>query len=298
MLMKNFRRNFSAVDVHFAGAKCIRHRPRGDAERAQASSTPKTIVFDLDGVVYRGAAGIPGVAAEITRLQKKVRVLFLTNNATKSRQDYVSLLLHLGIKAKEDEIMTSSFGVAKYIAENFGKKRKVFAIGEQGLFVELEQEAGAEFAGKNAEIVVVGLDRKFDYGKLDKALRNMLGGAKFILANSDSTYPLENRLAPGTGAIGAAISYACGKAPDIVIGKPSTYLIEKLLAMHAALADESVFVGDRLEIDMRMANKAGMKSILVLTGVSKKEEVASAPASDKPGIVLASAAEVGKALGI
>ena len=225
-------------------------------------------------------------------------MLFLTNNATKSRHDYVSLLLSLGIKAKEDEIMTSSFGAASYIAENYGKKRKVFAIGEQGLLKELKQEAEAEFVEKDADIVAVGLDRKFEYAKLNLALQNILGGAKFVLANSDSTYPVENGLAPGSGAIGAAISYASGRRPDIVIGKPSTYLIEKLLAMHGAKAGETVFVGDRLDIDMKMANRMKMGSVLVLTGVSRKEEVASAPASDKPGIVLPSAAGVGKALGI
>lgn len=259
---------------------------------------PKTVVFDLDGVVYRGAAGIPGVAAEITRLQKKVQVLFLTNNATKSRQDYVQYLGKFGIKAKQDEIMTSSFGAAHYIAENFGKGKKIFVIGEGGLHDELAKEAGAVFAEENADFVVVGLDRHVTYAKLDAGLQNMLSGAKFVLANSDATFPTEQGLSPGSGSIGAALSYAAGKQPDIVIGKPSVYLIEKLLAMHGAKASESAFVGDRLDIDIRMANEMGMKSVLVLTGVATKKDVVNAPAPDKPQIVIRSAAETGKALGI
>jgi 4-nitrophenyl phosphatase len=258
----------------------------------------KTIVFDLDGVVYRGAAGIPGVAAEITRLQKIVQVLFLTNNATKSRQDYVQYLGKFGIKAEKKDIMTSSFGSAYYIAEKYGKGRKAFVIGESGLRDELKEEAGAVFVEENAEFVVVGLDRHLSYAKLDAGLQNIRSGAKFILANSDPTWPTEHGVSLGSGSIGAALSYAVGKQPDVTIGKPSVYLIEKLLAMHGAKASESAFVGDRLEIDMRMANRMGMKSVLVLTGVAKESEIAHAPASDKPDIVIKSAAEAGNALGI
>jgi len=126
----------------------------------------------------------------------------------------------------------------------------------------------------------------------------LLAGAKFILANADPTYPTENGLSPGSGAIAASLIYASGRKPDFVAGKPSAYLIEKLLEMHKIKPSEAAFVGDRMDIDIRMANKIGMKSVLVLTGVSKREEIAHAPASDKPDIVLESAVGVGKALKI
>ncbi|VVC02185.1 Haloacid dehalogenase-like hydrolase [uncultured archaeon] len=258
----------------------------------------KTVVFDLDGVVYRGATGIPGVAAEISRLQGKLQVLFLTNNATKSRQDYVEYLKKFGITAEKNDIMTSSFGSAHYISEKYGRGKKVHVIGESGLRDELKEEAGAVFAEENAEIVVVGLDRHLTYGKIDAGVKNILAGAKFILANSDPTYPTEDGLSLGSGSIGAALSYACGKPPDVIIGKPSLYLIEKLLQMRGAKAGEAAFVGDRLDIDMRMANEVGMKSVLVLTGVATEGDVKHAPAADQPAIVIKSAAEAGRALGI
>jgi 4-nitrophenyl phosphatase len=142
------------------------------------------VVFDLDGVVYKGATGIPGVSEEIARLQKKCKVLFLTNNATKSRQDYAAYLAKYGIAAKAGDVMTSSFGVAAYVSEKYGKGRKVYAIGESGLKLELEAEAEARFVDEGAEIVAVGLDREINYCKLDLGLKNLLSGAAFILANT------------------------------------------------------------------------------------------------------------------
>ncbi|MCX6769579.1 MAG: HAD-IIA family hydrolase [Candidatus Micrarchaeota archaeon] len=256
------------------------------------------IVFDLDGVVYLGAQGIPGVAGEIARLQKRTKVLFLTNNATKSRQSYVHHLARYGIKANKNDVMTASFGCAHYVKEKYGAGKRVFVIGEQGLHDELVKEAGAKIVEKNAEFVVVGLDRQVTYEKLDKGLHNLVTGAKFILANSDPTLPREHGASPGSGAIAAALIYASGKKPDAVIGKPSVYLIKKLLQMHKVKPREAVFVGDRLEIDIRMANEIGMKSVLVLTGVAKRSDVKRAPKSDKPGIVIESAAKVGKVIGI
>ncbi len=257
------------------------------------------IVFDLDGVVYKGAKGIPGVSSEISRLQKKAKVLFLTNNATKSRKDYLAHLQKFGIGAKLNDVMTSSFGVAHYISEKYGKGRKVFVVGEQGLKDELVLEAGAKITeGSGADIVACGLDRHISYAKLEAGLQNLTDGAAFILANNDPTWPTEHGVSPGSGAIAASLIYASGRQPDAIIGKPSNYLINKLLEMHKVKPSEAVFVGDRLEIDIRMANAAGMKSILVLSGIAKKSDVPNAPASDKPWMVLDSAAEVGEALGI
>jgi len=259
---------------------------------------PKAIVFDLDGVVYLGAHGIPGVAAEIARLQKKVPVLFLTNNATKSRLEYVRHLAAYGIGARAEDVMTASYGCARYIDEKYGKGKRVCLVGEQGFKDELEEEAGAKIVGRGAEIVACGLDRQITYEKLEAALRNLDAGAAFILANNDPTLPREFGASPGSGAIAAALICASGRKPDAVVGKPSVYLVRKLLQMHNIRARDSVFVGDRLEIDIRMANKAGMKSVLVLTGVAKRKDVARAPKSDRPWKIIKSAAEVGKVLGI
>lgn len=257
----------------------------------------KGIVFDMDGVLYRGENAIPGVAGEIARLQEKLQVLFFTNNATKSRKDYVSHLAIFGIAASEKDIMTSSFGVAHYVKEKFGLGKKVFVVGEQGMKDELLLEAKAKLVDKiGADIVVCGLDRQINYSKLEVGLRNLLSGAAFILANNDTNWIRKDGISPGTGSFGALLTFASGKKPDVIVGKPSTYLLDKLLEMHSLKASECAFVGDRLEIDIRMANNAGMKSVLVLTGIGTRKEAEGAPASDKPKIIIESAAEAGKAL--
>ncbi len=259
---------------------------------------PKAIVFDLDGVVYLGARGIPGVAAEIARLQKKMPVLFLTNNATKSRLEYVRHLAAYGISAKTDDVMTASYGCASYVLENYGRGNRVLVVGEQGLREELENEAGAALVERRAEIVACGLDRQITYAKLEAALRCLNAGAAFILANNDPTLPREFGASIGSGAIAASLIFASGRKPDVIVGKPSAYLIKKLLQIHKIKSRDAVFVGDRLEIDIRMANKAGMKSVLVLTGVAKRKDVLCAPKSDRPWKIIRSAADIGKALGI
>jgi 4-nitrophenyl phosphatase len=258
----------------------------------------KAVVFDLDGVVYRGAHGIPGVAAEIARLQKKMPVLFLTNNATKSRMEYVRHLARFGITAEPKDVMTSAFGCAHYVLEKFGKGKKVFVIGEAGLRYELEGEAMAELVEEGAEIVVCGLDREISYARLDAGLKQLVAKAKFILANSDPTYPTENGVSPGSGAIAASLIYASGRKPDVVIGKPGEYLPRKLLEMHGVKPRDAIFVGDRLDIDIRVANKLGMKSVLVLSGIAKKSDLKRVKRGDRPKLVLESAAGLGKALKI
>jgi 4-nitrophenyl phosphatase len=259
----------------------------------------KAVIFDMDGVIYRGNTAIPGVPEEIRRLQKKMKVLFLTNNATKSRQDFVRHLSLFGIKADRKDIMTSSYGTARYISDNYGKGKRIFLVGEEGMREELKVQAGAVLVeGAGAQFVVAGLDRNISYAKLESAVQNILSGAKFILANSDPTYPTEKGVSPGSGAIAASIIYAIGKQPDVIIGKPSTYLIDELLREHKLKPKDAVFIGDRLEIDIAMANKAGMKSILVLSGIAKRKDVKKARRGEKPKLILNSAAEVGKALGI
>ena len=209
--------------------------------------------------------------------RRKLPVLFLTNNATKSRLDYVRRLAKFGIRVKPSDVMTASYGCAHYIAEKYGRGRKVHYIGENGLRDELEAEAEAKLVSRGAEFLVMGLDRQVTYEKLDLGFCNLAEGAKFILANGDPTLPREEGFSLGSGAIAAALIYASGRKPDVVIGKPSVYLVEKLLSMHRIKPRDAAFVGDRLDIDMRMANKAGMESVLVLTGVAKRGDVSRAP---------------------
>jgi 4-nitrophenyl phosphatase len=230
----------------------------------------KGFVIDLDGVVYRGRELISDSKARIESIRKKSKVLFLTNNSTGTRADYVEKLKGFGINTSEKEIITSAYAAALYIKENY-KKPNVFVIGEEGLKSELSWQ-GIQTGWRGTNIVLVGLDRQFNYQKLSLALQSIQNGADFIATNTDSTLITESKTLPGGGSIVSAVQAACGKKP-IVIGKPSG-IIGKIVLDKLKLKPEDVlFLGDRLETDIAMGNKLGMKTALVLTGASKRGDI-------------------------
>jgi len=124
----------------------------------------------------------------------------------------------------------------------------------------------------SAEIVVVGLDRTLDYKKLSIGYRAIMKGAEFIATNTDATYPVEDGFLPGAGVMVAAIERCTGKKP-VVVGKPESYFAELVIKENSLDKEKIIFVGDRLETDIQFAKRSGIKSVLVLTGVSRKEDI-------------------------
>lgn len=243
----------------------------------------RCFVLDLDGVVYRGTKLVPNADRRIENLRKKGRVLFLTNNSTLTRAGYVAKLEGFGIPAVENEIITSGYASALYIKENY-KKPKVFAIGEDGLKRELEMQ-GIETGVTSCNIVLVGLDRNLNYTKIATAVNLIQNGADFLATNLDNTLVTEDGLLPGAGSIVSAVRVASEKEP-IVIGKPSHIMAGIILKKAGVAPQEILLIGDRIETDIAMGKKAGMKTALVLTGYAKQED---ADRSDiKPDYVLES----------
>jgi HAD superfamily hydrolase (TIGR01457 family) len=246
----------------------------------------RTFVFDLDGVVYRGNDPIPGAVATIKNLgQLGHQVYFFTNNATKSRTSFVEKLRKMNVITDEDHVMTSAYATALYLRDIGAVGKTVYPVGEYGLRQELT-DVGMTVVhdpiGKKVDYVVAGLDREFTYDKLNKAQQAILSGAEFIATNTDSTLPLEaGSLAPGGGSIVAAIQTAAGVIPT-VIGKPAMPAIQQLLKIAKAAPKETVMVGDRLETDILVGNRAGTITVFVLTGISTKEEMEAAPDEMKP----------------
>ncbi|MFA6665052.1 MAG: HAD-IIA family hydrolase [Armatimonadota bacterium] len=246
----------------------------------------RTFVFDLDGVVYRGNDPIPSAVATIKTLgQLGHQVYFFTNNATKSRTSFVEKLRNMNVITDEDHVMTSAYAAALYLNEQDAGGKTAYAVGEYGLKQELSHIGMTlvdDPIGKKVDYVVAGLDRGFTYDKLNKAQQAILSGAKFIATNTDSTLPLEaGALAPGGGSIVAAIQTAAGVEPT-VIGKPAMPAIQELLKIAKAAPKETVMVGDRLETDILVGNRAGTITVFVLTGISTKEEMEAAPLDMKP----------------
>jgi len=254
------------------------------------------LVFDMDGVIYRGNSPIEGAREVIEYLIKgDIPFVFLTNNSTRTPQMYREKLLSMGIDVPAERIVTSGLATRLYMKKHM-KPGKIFVIGGKGLHEEMERlgwgavslEECREGKWKDIEHVVVGLDPNLTYEKLKYGTLAIRNGATFIGTNPDTTYPAEEGLYPGAGAIIAALKASTGKEP-IIIGKPNEPAYEIVKAKLGPI-DEIWMMGDRLDTDIAFAKRFGMKAIMVLTGVSTLEDVERS--GIKPDLVLPSIKEL------
>lgn len=229
--------------------------------------------FDMDGVIYRGHAAIPGAAALIANLQaRRIPFLFLTNNATLTAAQFQAKLAAMDILVDEDAIFTSSLATAHWLAGQTGAR--VYVVGESGLREAIAQ-AGLEVVTdwRRAAWVAAGLDREATWHSLKDAALAIRAGARFVATNNDATLPTEEGELPGAGAIVAFLRTASGVEPTIV-GKPQVAMFEQALARCRVSAAATVMVGDRVETDIVGAQAAGLRTIGVLSGVSRADAFA------------------------
>jgi len=255
----------------------------------------RVVIFDLDGVIYRGRTPIPG-AGDVTRwlAANCYQVYYFTNNSTKTRESYVELLAGYDVATDTDHIVTSASLTADYFTDNDLLPATALIVGEGGLSDELRR-AGVKVVRRPGtrpiDYVVVGMDRKFTYRKLHEAQQAILNGAKFIATNRDATYPIEGNVIPGGGSIVAAVAAAAEREP-LLIGKPSPEA-GRLIAHHAGVQPhEALMIGDRLETDIEMGRRAGLLTCLVLTGISAIEDVEILPPTSRPHWVIESIAQL------
>jgi 4-nitrophenyl phosphatase len=230
----------------------------------------KCFVIDLDGVVYTGNTLVKNADKRIVNMRQKGRVFFVTNNASLHREEYVKKLHGFGIPVVKDEILTSAYVSAVYINTHYDNPQ-VFMIGEKGLRQELEEQ-DIKVCHRNCNLVLVGLDRGFNYDKLALALRYVEKGAPFLATNDDNALVTESGLLPGAGAIVSALRTASRKEP-IIIGKPSDIMADFILTKAGVKPEEVLLIGDRLDTEVVMGKNFGMKTALVLTGYTKQEDL-------------------------
>jgi len=257
----------------------------------------KAVILDLDGCVYRGRKPIEGAAEALDTLRDMgLKLLFLTNNATKTVEDYVAKLNAMGIRCLENEVLTSGYATSIYLADRYGRVR-VLPVGGEALERELSR-IGHEVLdwrrGGDPEFVVACLDFEFSYEKLKRACLAVFRGARFVATNTDPTLPVEDHLLPGAGSIVAAISKATGKRP-LVIGKPSRRIMDIALKRLGVDGSETVVVGDRLSTDVRAGKRIGAFTVLVLTGASSLADL-ERWRYGQPDLVLKSVSELPRAL--
>jgi 4-nitrophenyl phosphatase len=230
------------------------------------------LLVELDGVLYRGNAAIPGARDFIVWLHaRRISFRLVTNNATLTPGQYREKLAAMGIEASEDEFFTSSLATAAYLETQGAKGQTALVVGEDGLRQALE-DSGMQLVDSHAQWVVAGLDRTLTYQKLATASLALEAGAKFVGTNPDTSFPVEAGLVPGAGAILAALSATTGKEP-VVIGKPEPAMLELAMEHLGAGRQDTAMLGDRLDTDILAAQRVGIPSILVLTGVSTSAEL-------------------------
>lgn len=250
----------------------------------------KAVILDIDGVILLGKKQIAGAEEAIGKLRAMgYRIFFLSNNSSRSRRTLVEKLVDAGVTASIEESYPASYGTAVYVSEKYPKS-KSYVISGGGMQDEFRARGLEVVEDENAGVVAVGFDTGLTYQKLTAAFRAIMKGAVFIASNEDKTYPVEDGLKPGAGAIVAALEFSCGKKPK-VIGKPSTYMLKMIMKEHKLRKEELVVVGDRFDMDIAMAKKAGIKSVLVLSGVSSREDVGR-NGNAKPDLVLGSLSEL------
>lgn len=239
----------------------------------------RAFLLDIDGVLVRGGAAIPGATTALAALRKIGRILLLTNNSTKSRKGTADRLVAAGIAVEPEEVLPSSYVAAQFLRTRFGPVR-FWYIGESGIPEEMKAAGHVLVAPEEAEWVVVGMDRTLTYEKLALALQALVRGARLLATNEDATFPTPQGLVPGAGAVVGALR-GMGFAPEFVVGKPSPIAFQVALELVAARPEEVLMVGDRVETDIAGAAHLRMDTALVLTGVAKEEEAQKGPIRPK-----------------
>jgi 4-nitrophenyl phosphatase len=250
-------------------------------------------VIDMDGVLWAGRQPLPGLLPLFHALrQGQVRLILATNNSSLTPEQYVAKLAAMGVAVTVDEILTSAQATASYLRTRVGQGgARVFPIGEDGVLRALTA-TGFQICGlyeTPTDYVVVGMDRGLSWDKLATATLNIRAGAVFVGTNPDVTLPTERGITHGNGAILAALQAATGVTP-IVIGKPEPIMYQQALERLGTDPAYTVAIGDRLDTDILGAARAALPSVLVLTGISRREDLAAAPA--QPTWVLADIREL------
>ncbi len=252
-------------------------------------------IFDLDGTIYRGEKLIPGAVEVIQKLKNLSRkVVYLSNKPLQTREDYAAKLTRLGIPTKPEEVINSSLVMARWLKQQ-SPQATIFVIGEPPLIKEMENQ-GFRLSENPAEIeyVIASFDRTFDYRKLNIAFQALKRGAHFVATNPDRSCPLEDGEIPDCAAMIGAIEGATGQKVETIVGKPSAITIQVAVETVHLKPPDCLLVGDRLETDIAMGKKAGMATALVLTGVTKREDLACSPW--RPDFIWESVAEILKYL--
>lgn len=248
-------------------------QPGADCEAATWLSAARGFVLDMDGVLYRGNQLIPEVPEFLNSLRRAgIPFAMATNNSTLSPAQYVRKLNGMGIEVEEHTIVTSGVATAAYLKSRFPKGTRAYVVGMAALREAVFGDGYFEPATRGVEVVISGADFELVYESLKIACLCLRAGAAYVATNGDVTYPSEEGLIPGSGAIVAALR-ACTGVDPVVVGKPGAVLTQSAMEILGTEPAQTVMLGDRLDTDILSGQAAGTRTVLVLTGVSDRTEI-------------------------
>ncbi|UCC87826.1 MAG: HAD family hydrolase [Anaerolineales bacterium] len=249
---------------------------------------PKNYLIDMDGVLVSGRTLIPGADQFLGRLNARgAEYLVLTNNALYTPGDLAHRLSSIGLDIPAGRIFTSAMATAHFLSSQ-KPKGTAFVIGESGLTGAIH-EAGYVITDLNPDYVVLGETNSYNMPLITKAVRLVAAGSHFIATNPDPSGPTEQGMVPACGAMAALIEKASGFSPFFV-GKPNPLMMRTALNFLGLHSENTVMVGDRMDTDIIGGLESGMETILVLTGVTRREDVARYPY--QPTHILESVADI------
>jgi NagD protein len=235
-------------------------------------------IFDLDGTVYLGDALLPSAGETITLLRDQgKRTLFLSNNPTRTREEYAAKLTRLGLPTPPEDVVNSSYVMVDFLQQEMPGGR-LFVVGEESLRQELAR-AGFTLTEDAAQVeaVIASFDRTFNYHKLQIAFDAIRSGARFFATNADRYCPVPGGGQPDAAAMIAAIEACTNTQVEAVVGKPSAHMAQAILRLAGTEPAACIMIGDRLETDVLMGLNAGMAGALTLTGATGQADVERSP---------------------
>jgi len=232
---------------------------------------PKNYLIDMDGVLVSGATLIPGADSFVKRLEDRgIRFLVLTNNPLYTPGDLSHRLKALGLDVPAGSIFTSAMATARFLQAQ-KPNGTAFVIGESGL-TEAIHDVGYVITDIEPDYVVLGETHSYNLGRITKAIRLIAAGSRFIATNPDPSGPTDEGIVPACGAMAALIEAASGKSP-FYVGKPNPLMMRTALNYLDVHSEDTVMIGDRMDTDIVAGVESGMDTILVLSGVTERDDV-------------------------
>jgi NagD protein len=253
------------------------------------------VVLDMDGTIYLGKTLFPETRPFLDALQRLgIGYSFVTNNCTRSRDEYAAHLREMGIDALPESIWTSAHATAYYLLEKLPQAKRLFVMGTPGLSDEFRQ-CGFVIVDDRPDAVVVGFDTNLNYERLCQTAYWISQGSPYVATHPDRVCPTDRpTVLPDCGAICALLESATGRRPDVVPGKPDPAMLWAVMGPLGLSPREVAMVGDRVYTDIRMARDAGVIAVLTLTGETRRAQIESCPQDPRPDFIVSDLGELGR----